>query len=82
MHERRWVERLLVLVGWIGFVVAAIGLVVFIWGSVSPGWFRCCNWAWGLRPAGIILLADGIFVGLLFMGLSEIITQLRAIAKK
>ncbi len=82
MHEREWVDRLLRLVGLVGFVVAAIGLVVFIWGSVSPGWFRCCNWAWGLRPFGLILLVDGFCGGLVFMGLAEIIGLLRAIARK
>ena len=53
-----------------------------LWGWISPSWFRCCNWAWGLRPFGLLLLADGFCGGLLFFGFAEVIGLLRVIAKK
>ncbi|MCK4548174.1 MAG: hypothetical protein KAW17_12125 [Candidatus Eisenbacteria sp.] len=80
MHERNWVPHLLRLTGFVFFAVAVLGLVVFIWGSVSPGWYDALGQAIGLRPTGLALLFGGYSAGLCMMAHAEIIRLLRTIA--
>jgi hypothetical protein len=82
MNERRWVENLLRLIGFVGFAVAVLGVIIFIWGSVSPGWFRLCGRPMGLRPTGLFLLIDGFCGGLVLLGFAQVIGFLRVMASK
>jgi hypothetical protein len=82
MQERGWVVKMLRWVGFLSLVVAVVGLVVLIWGMVSPGWFRMLGRPIGLRPAGLVLIAEGLCGGLLFLGMAEIIGLLGAIARR
>jgi hypothetical protein len=82
MHERNWVPRLLSLTGLVFFAIAVLGLILLIWGSVSPGWFSFCSRPIGLRPAGLMLMFGGFYLGIVAMAYEEIIRALRAIAGK
>jgi hypothetical protein len=80
MQERNWISNLLRLTGLVFFVIAALGVIVLIWGSVSPGWFRFCGRPVGLRPAGLMLLFGGFYFGLVALAYWEVIRALRMIA--
>jgi hypothetical protein len=82
MNERHWIVSVLRITGLVFFFVAALGLVVFIWGSVSPGSFSVLRFPVGLRPAGLGLLVGGFCGGLIFMGHAEMIRLLKSIADR
>lgn len=81
MSEQGGIVRLLKYTAVVCFVVAAVGLVIFIWGSVSPSWYKALGRGIGYRPTGLGLLVAGFCGGLIFMGHAEMIRSLRRIAQ-
>lgn len=63
------------------FVLAVVGLVIFIYGSAAGGTFRAFARSFGLRPLGLALLGGGFGGGVISLGYIEIIRLLRKIAK-
>ena len=73
--------RLLQIAAVVCFVLAVVGLVVFIYGSIAGGTYRAFARSWGYRPTGLLLLAGGFGSGVCYLGYIEIIRLLRKISK-
>jgi len=82
MHKGRWETHLLRLSGFVFLAAAILGLGLFLWGSISPGWFKMLGRPVGFRPAGLAILVEGWITAMAFFAASEILALLRRIANK
>jgi hypothetical protein len=82
MQKGRWESRLLRLSGFVCLAVALLGIVIFIYGSLAPSWYKAMGRPLGFRPTGLALLVAGYVTGMAFFAWSQMIDLLRRVANK